>query len=224
KVTSLGDTKFLPITVGSGYLTDVGRVIVGQPIGIAFGYSADGNYQLDDFNITTSAGNPVDVSKITERNYHEYKYELKEGITSVAGVALKPGDRKYLDLTNDGLINSDDRTIISDSNPDFNIGLSNTFRYKQFNLNFFFEGVFGKDILNEFINRTQSGTSGAAPTLNLTQNYFFNRWTPNNPSNIYSALKSGTNNFVSSYYVEDASFIRFKNLSLGYTFDKSFLK
>src|SRR5690606_27354131 len=136
KVTSLGDAQFLPVTIGSGYLTDVGRVIVGQPIGTAFGYIADGNYQLDDFNITTSNGSPANVSNITERNYHLYTYDLKEGITSIAGVALKPGDRKYLDLNDDGIINSDDRTKISNSNPDFNIGFSNSFRYKQFNLSF----------------------------------------------------------------------------------------
>lgn len=224
KVTSLGDAQFLPVTIGSGHLTDVGRVIVGNPIGTAFGYIDDGIYQLSDFDIFTSSGSVANIANINERNYHLYTYNLKEGVTSVSGVNLKPGDRRYKDLNGDGVINADDRSVISDSNPDFNIGLNNSFRYKQFNVSFFFEGVFGKDILNAFTHRTESGLSGSAPTYNLTQDYFFNRWTPTNPSNKYAALKNGTNGFTSSYYVEDASFIRFKNLSLGYTFDKSIIE
>lgn len=223
KVLSLGDAQFLPVTIGNGHLTDVGRVIVGQPIGTGFGYIADGNYQLDDFIITNYVGDPANIENITERNLHLYNYQLKEGVTSIAGVNLKPGDRKYRDLNGDNVINAEDRTVISDGNPNFNIGFSNQFRYKQFDLGFFFEGVFGNEIMNDFIHRSESGLAGSAPVYNLTQDYYLNRWTPKNPSNTYSSIKNGTNGFVSTYYVEDGSFIRFKNLSLGYTFDQSFL-
>jgi len=70
----------------------------------------------------------------------------------------------------------------------------------------------------------ESGISGSAPVYNLSEDYYLNRWTPENPSNTYAGLKNGTNGFVSSYYVEDGSFVRFKNLSLGYTFDQSLLR
>jgi hypothetical protein len=53
-------------------------------------------------------------------------------------------------------------------------------------------------------------------SYNLTQNSWNNRWTPENPSNTYAGILNGTNDFVSSYYVEDASYIRLKNITLGY--------
>src|SRR5699024_6652369 len=77
---------------------------------------------------------------------------------------------------------------------------------------------------NAFIYRTEAGITGGAPTSNITQDYFNNRWTPTHPSNTYAGLKSTTSSFVSSYYVADASFVRFKNLSLGYTFDSPMLR
>lgn len=224
KVTSLGDAQFLPVSIAGGFLTDIGRVIVGQPIGTGFGYVADGNYQMDDFIITNAAGNPVDIANITEKNLHLYHYELKEGVTSMAGVSVRPGDRRYLDLNGDNVINADDRKVISDSNPKFNIGLSNQFRYKQFDLSFFLEGVSGRDIMNAFIYRSESRVGGGSPESNITADYFANRWTPEHPSNTYAGIKSNTNSLVSSYYVEDGSFVRFKNLSVGYTFDSNVLR
>ncbi|MEQ7801681.1 TonB-dependent receptor [Pedobacter sp. ASV1-7] len=217
KVLSLGKADFLPVAIGNGFLTDVGRVIVGNPIGTGFGYVADGNYQFSDFIITNSAGQVIDPSTITKMNYDNYTYKLNPGVVSVAAVSVKPGDRKYKDLDYNGVVNADDRKVISNSNPDFNIGFSNQFTYKQFDLSLFFEGVFGNEIMNAFINNSEAGLKGAAPAYNITKAYFDNRWTPENPSNTYSRLKNNTNDFVSSYYVEDGSFIRFKNLSLGYT-------
>lgn len=224
KVLSLGDSEFLPVVIGNGFLTDVSRVIVGSPIGTGYGYVADGNYQFSDFTITNSAGQVVDPSIITDRNFDNYTYKLNPGVVSVAAVSVKPGDRKYKDLDDNGVVNAEDRRIISDSNPDFNIGLANNFKYKQFDLSLFFEGVFGREIMNAFINNSEAGLKGAAPAYNITKEYFDNRWTATNPSNTYSRLKNNTNDFVSSYYVEDGSFVRFKNLSLGYTLNSTIAK
>ncbi|WP_353137051.1 TonB-dependent receptor [Pseudopedobacter sp.] len=217
KVLSLGDSEFLPVVISNGFLTDVSRVIVGNSIGTGFGYVADGNYQFSDFTITNSGGQVIDPSTITTGNYDNYTYTLNQGVTSIAAVSVKPGDRRYKDLDGNGIINAEDRKVISNSNPDFNIGFSNNFKYKQFDLTLFFEGVFGNEIMNAFINNSEAGLKGAAPAYNITKAYFDNRWTPSNPSNTYSRLKNNTNDFVSTYYVEDGSFVRFKNLSLGYT-------
>lgn len=220
KVLSLGSATFLPVTIGNGFLTDVGRVIVGQPLGTGFGYVANGNYQFADFNITDNSGNSINPSIINNTNFASYTYSLKPGITSISAVRPVPGDRKYKDLDGNNIINANDRTIISNSNPDLNVGFSNQFRYKQFDLGIFFEGVFGNQIMNAFVNNSEAGLKGAAPQYNITEEYYNNRWTPENPSNTYSRLKNNTNDFVSSYYVEDATFVRLKNLSIGYTLGK----
>lgn len=221
EVISLGDAQFIPVTIPNGSLTDVARVIVGQPIGTGFGYVFDGNYQLTDFTWKDKTTNAVvDPSTITTSNITQYNSTLNTGVVTINSIAVNPGDRKYKDISGpngvpDGTINSFDRTIISNSNPKFNLGFGNEFTYQNFDLNFFFEGVFGNQIMNAFTNMVEAGAKGST-SYNLTQNYWNNRWTPENPSNTYAALLDGTNDFVSSYYVEDASYVRLKNVTLGY--------
>ena len=217
----MGSASFLPVTIGNGFLTDVGRVIVGQPLGTGFGYIADGNYQFSDFIITDNSGNNINPSAINNSNFSNFNYNLKPEVPGISAVRPVPGDRKYKDLDGNNIINADDRTVISNSNPDLSIGFANQFKYKQFDFGVFFEGVLGNQIMNAFINNSEAGLKGATPQYNITEEYFKNRWTPENPSNTYSRLRNNTNDFVSSYYVEDASFIRLKNLSIGYTLSKS---
>ena len=119
---------------------------------------------------------------------------------------------------------SEDRKVISDSNPDFTMGFGNTFTYKGFELTLFFEGVYGRDILNEFKLCSESGFSGNTQFNNMRADGWYGRWTPENGSNTYSRLQNQSNTWVSSYYVEDGSYIRFKTLSLGYTFQGPKLK
>jgi len=229
KVISLGDADFLPVIIGNGALTDVARVIVGQPIGTGFGYVFDGNYQLTDFTWKDKTTNAIaDPSTINSSNIAQYTNTLNEGAVAINSITVNPGDRKYKDISGkdgvpDGTIDSYDRTVISNSNPDFNIGFGNEFRYKNFDLNFFFEAVVGAEIMNAFTNMVEAGAKGSS-SYNLTQSYWNNRWTPENPSNIYARLMNITNDIVSSYYVEDASYLRLKNITLGYTFDRKMLK
>jgi len=219
-VISLGGAQFLPVTIPNGALTDVARVIVGQPIGTGFGYVFNGNYQMTDFTWKDKTGAAVDPSTITSANMSQYIYTLKPGIVTINSIAVSPGDRKYKDISGpngipDGTINSYDRTVISNSNPKFNLGFGNEFSYRNFDLNFFFEGVYGNQIMNAFTNMVEAGAKGST-SYNLTQNYWNNRWTPENPSNTYAGILNSTNDFVSSYYVEDASYLRLKNVTLGY--------
>jgi TonB-linked SusC/RagA family outer membrane protein len=221
EVVSLGGAQFLPVIIGSGLLTDVARVVLNQPIGTGFGYQFDGNYQLTDFTWKEKATSAVvDPSTITSANISQYTSTLNTGVVSINSVATKPGDRKYKDLSGpngvpDGTIDSNDRTIISNSNPKFNLGFGNEFTYGNFDLNFFFEGVFGPQIMNAFTSMVEAGAKGAN-SYNLTQDYWANRWTPENPTNDKAGILNGTSDFVSSYFVEDASYIRLKNLVLGY--------
>ena len=165
----------------------------------------------------------------------QYKFELKPyldengnptGPVKIASeAATRPGDRKYKDLDGDGSVDSaNDRTVISDSNPDFTIGLTNNFTIGKFDINIFFEGVYGRDIMNEFKLRSESGKSGATQFSNLRKEAWLGHWTPENGSQTYGRLLNSTNTWVSSYFVEDGSFIRFKTLSVGYTLQNAALK
>ncbi|MCB0688015.1 MAG: hypothetical protein KDC53_15870, partial [Saprospiraceae bacterium] len=139
-----------------------------------------------------------------------------------AAPPLKPGDRKFIDQNNDGVINGDDRTFIGSAQPDFSFGINNTFSYKGFDLNLFIQGVSGNQIVNfnKFLIEQQNGTS------NITLEYFANRWTPQNPTNRYPKVNADpglSRRFISDAEVEDGSYLRLKNITLGYTLPESIL-
>ena len=228
EVISLGGAQFLPVIIGSGTLTDVARVVLNQPIGTGYGYVYDGIYQLTDFTwkdkVTLAV---VDPSTITSANIAQFTSTLNTGVVNINSITIKPGDRKYKDISGpngvpDGTIDSNDRAIISNSNPKFNIGFGNEFTYNNFDLNFFFEAVYGNQIMNAFTSMVEAGAKGAN-SYNLSQNYWTNRWTPENPTNEKAGILNGTSDFVSSYFVEDASYVRLKNVVLGYKLKGKFL-
>ena len=226
KVLDIGGIAYTSVNIAHGQLAnDISRIMVGQPIGIGYGYVADGNYQLNEFWAIDRNGRQFSADAIvTEGNYDSFKYRLKDGVVSINSVSVQPGDRKYRDLDGDNVVTTNDKTVISNSNPDFTMGLGNTFNIFGVELSFFFEGVYGRDIMNEFKLRSESGQSGGTQFNNLTKDAWYGRWSVENPSNTYSRLLNQTNTWVSSYYVEDGSFIRLKNVSLGYTFDSPKLK
>ena len=227
KVLDIGGIEYTSVNIAHGQMAnDISRIIVGQPIGVGYGYVADGNYQLSDFIAKDRNGtayeHPEDV--VTSSNINDFTFELKDGVTKLNSVNVQPGDRKYKDFDGDNEVTSNDRQVISDSNPDFTMGFGNTFTYKGFELTLFFEGVYGRDILNEFKLCSESGFSGNTQFNNMRADGWYGRWTPENGSNTYSRLQNQSNTWVSSYYVEDGSYIRFKTLSFGYTFQGPKLK
>ena len=226
KVKDIGGIEYTSVNIAHGQLAnDISRIMVGQPIGIGYGFVADGNYQLNEFWAVDKNGRSFSAETIvTDGNYDNYKYVLKDDVTSINSVTVQPGDRKYKDFDGDNEITANDKRVISDSNPDFTMGFGNTFNIFGVELSFFFEGVFGRDIMNEFKLRSESGQSGGTQFNNLKKEAWYGRWTVENPSNTYSRLLNQTNSWVSSYYVEDGSFVRLKNLSLGYTFDNPKLR
>jgi len=218
KVLDIGGIEYTMVNIGNGQLSsDISRIMVGEPIGIGWGYIADGNYQLEDFNITDKNGRMIPAEAVTSKNMGSYTYVLKDDVVSIAGKAVQPGDRKYKDIYgDDNVITTEDRTKISDSNPKFSMGFGNSFTFWDFDLNIFLEGVYGRQILNEFKLRSESGQSGGTQNNNLAKAAWDGRWTPENRSQTYSRLLNQTNTYCSSYYVEDGSYLRIKTLSLGY--------
>lgn len=173
---------------------------VGYPMGMMYGYIYEGTYKYDDFN---KSGN---------------SYTLKSNVPHFTSESnTQPGMPKYKDLNGDGIIDSNDRTIIGRGLPIHTGGFTNSFTYKGFDLSVFFQWSYGNDILNA--NRLFfESSNNKSRELNQYASYA-NRWTPENPnSDIPAATTSSSNKVFSSRVVEDGSFLRLKTVTLGYTF------
>ena len=217
KVKDLGGVDFIPIIMGGGWINNVGRVMVGHDIGTAYGYVFDGIYQIDDF--TWQDNSDPDIK------FDDRIFKLKPDVVSIKGVNVKPGSYKFknLDGSEDNVVDENDQTIISHSSPKFFGGINNTFRYKNFELSIFLSGSYGNEIFNE----SKFRLSGGAPIAwqNLSKEFWDNRWTPENPTNKYGTFSVETRNttalITSSYYVEDASYLKLKTVSLSYIIPSS---
>lgn len=162
---------------------------VGHPMSSFFGYQVIGLFQSD-----------------------------AEVASSPTQDGAEPGFFKYADLNGDGAITPDDRTFIGNPNPKFTYGLNLSFTYKNFDLSTFLYGSYGNDIFNwnrwwvDFWPSFQGQKS---------TDLLYNSWTPDNTSATVPKA-SNTSNFstntqVTSYYIEDGSYLRMKTLELGYT-------
>lgn len=189
EVLSLGGLEEF---VGAGFKGGgtISRTVVGEPLFHFYGLVSDGIYQ-----------NQAEVDAVFTAN---------PGQTTV-----QPGDIRFKDLNGDGDITSEDRAIIGNPYPDFNYGLNLSADYKNFDLNLFLTGVYGNDVFN---TNTYDLVGGANRLFNVSQEYYENRWTPTNPSTTTPRTNGAIqNNGVSDRFVEDGSYTRLKNVTLGYT-------
>ncbi|NME66771.1 SusC/RagA family TonB-linked outer membrane protein [Flammeovirga aprica] len=195
------DRMFFYASFSSNYPANNYIAQVGQPIGQMWGFRHDGLYQQDDFTY----------------NHNTQKYELKEGVPGIASIAqVQPGYEKYKDLNGDNVIDDNDMTVIGNALPDFFGGFNNSLTYKNIDFSIFFRYQIGHDILNA----TRLVTSD--PSVQQSYNKHVdvaNRWTPENPNtNIRST--DARDDKLTDRYVEDGSFIRLENITLGYTLPK----
>ena len=170
--------------------------MVGQPIGAFIGWKAVGIFQ-----------NQEEVD-----NY-------------ATQVGAEPGDIKFADIDNgtgNGVINEDDRTIIGYAQPKFIASLNNTLRYKDFDLTFFLQGVYG----NSIFNVTKVDMTSMSTICNQYASVL-DRWTgPGTSDTMPRAVYGDPNNNTrpSTRYIEDGSYLRLKNLTLGYNLPASVAK
>ncbi|MCK9629531.1 MAG: TonB-dependent receptor [Bacteroidales bacterium] len=179
------DTPMYLNQVSNSYVTIQS---VGHQANSFYGYVTDGIFQ-------------------TEEEVANHAVQI-EGATSV-------GDIKFKDLNNDGVIDTDDRTYIGNPNPDFIFSLSNTLRYKNFDMDIYLYGVAG----NEIYNGNRTITEGMSSAVNQSK-ATLNRWTSEGSSNkmpraVYE--DPSNNNRASDRWIEDGSFLRVRNVTIGYT-------
>lgn len=198
KVLELGGESYKDVGGGDGHLKtgSVHRLIVGQPIGLFYGYISDGIIQ----NAEELAAGPV-------------------------GPTNWIGGRRYLDISGpngvpDGVVNATyDRAIIGGPNPDFFGGFTNTISYKGFELNAFTQFSYGADIFNYNAMELELPSGGQNVYSDLV-----NRWTPSNPSDVYPKATTNRSAVFSDVFMEDGSYLKIKTLTLGYTFPASEIK
>ncbi|NSL90172.1 SusC/RagA family TonB-linked outer membrane protein [Chitinophaga solisilvae] len=133
------------------------------------------------------------------------------------GKTMLPGDIKYRDVNGDYIINDADRMIIGNGNPKGWGGFINTFKYKNFDLTLELQFMYGNDVLN-MTHHSGEDRTGLANSFRSVLNY----WTPSNQNTPIAAVRHPDAQYVTNVdtrWVEDGSFLRGKNLLLGYTFD-----
>lgn len=167
---------------------------IGKPIGSYYGYVVEGIYNTNE---------EVDAHLTADRR------------------TTQPGDFRFADLNGDGKITPDaDRKIIGDYYPDFTYGFSSSFSYKDFDFSFALQGVYGNEVLNtlkHYIAVPQGGMNNVAANVN--------RWkSPENSGNGMTPkanfTTTGNNTDISTYHVEDGSYLKVQNITLGYKFPK----
>ena len=169
---------------------------VGQPIGMFYGYQVEGMFRtVDDFE-----GAPIQFGR-----------PFEDALFATTWL----GDLKFKDVNGDGVVNSDDRTIIGNPHPDFTFGFTNSFRYKNIDLSIFMQGSYGNDIFN-VVDRAL--TAGNRTYTNQSPS-ILDYWSVDNPNASSPRLaRNDTPNInISDRYVEDGSYLRIQNVTLGYS-------
>lgn len=230
KLLSLSDTENATL-VGYGQWGDVVCVSeIGKPLYNFYGYKVEGVYK--DLNDIQNSAKPA-------------KYP-SDGVFS-RGNTVWVGDIKYKDVDENGVIDERDRTDIGSPLPKFTFGWTNTFRYKNLDLSIFLNGSYGNKVMNynsltlthmnsTWTNQLQSVVSKRArlepidPTIVYADG---SKWydhidnvrvkNPGTKIPHTSINDPNDNDRISDRYVEDGSFLRIKNITLGYTFPKALL-
>ncbi|HEY6975877.1 MAG TPA: TonB-dependent receptor [Chitinophagaceae bacterium] len=202
KVLNLGDVDKLGYrTTKGGYSVNEPfmYLVVGEPFGQMYGYGYEGTWK---------------------------ESESKEA----AAYGQLPGDRKFTDVNHDGAIDENDLKVIGNAFPDFIFGWTNRLSYKDFELTFLIQGSQGNDLFNEGRIRLESPGEGTSTRL-------LDRWTPENQdtdvpafidektredANLTSTVAIGSDQRLERW-VEDASYVRLKNITLAYNFPRSLI-
>jgi TonB-linked SusC/RagA family outer membrane protein len=144
--------------------------------------------------------------------------DIPDGTALLTSSDVVGGEPLFYDQDEDGTIGESDETIIGNPNPDFTWGLTNNFTYKNFDVSIFFQGSHGGEIFNMTNVQLYNGDA------NTTKEYFNNAWTESNTDTDDPRVGNGSNREMSSRFIEDGSYVRLKNLSIGYTLPSTIIE
>lgn len=192
---------------------------VGAPVGQFYGFETEGLYQVSDFNY----------------NERTRTYTLKEGVPCQGNAAtVRPGMWKFRDRDGNGVIDENDKAVIGNASPKIYGGLTNNFFYRNFDLSVFLTFSIGNDVLNA--TKLINAKTGVQNTTALAVSSSSNRWMTINaagdivtdPAELEALNRGKTiaayydmeqgDNYIHSWAVEDASYLKLSNITLGYTF------
>ncbi|MGB3776570.1 MAG: SusC/RagA family TonB-linked outer membrane protein, partial [Leeuwenhoekiella sp.] len=229
KVLSLAtETGILNRTLQQGSdITIVTRTAPGKPIGQYYGYKVIGRFnEATDFFYRNDAGEVVPTA-------------LPEGL-AIGENGVWIGDYIFEDVNSDGVINEQDRDYIGNPLPDFTYGIGNTFKYKGFDLNVQLSGAFGNEVVNyqrRFLENPRENTNLLSSALGYAQLELIDPNGPNDYRNVQivggdpympriaASSAASTSNFrFSDRFLEDGSYLRIQNVSLGYNFPRELIE
>jgi TonB-linked SusC/RagA family outer membrane protein len=174
----------------------VTNTVVGSPIGMFYGYKTDGLFK-DQATLNAAPlqfGQPVGTGA---------------GETSL-------GDVKYVDVNKDGKIDASDKTFIGNPHPKFTFGFTNNFKYQNFDCSVFLQGSYGNDVMN--LTRRGGTTNASLYDNQLVQALDYYSATNTGSNNPRPIADSANNNLlISDRYVEDGSYLRIQNITIGYS-------
>ncbi len=188
EVTDLGLAESIVPSVGGATLGYISPSVikVGEPLGTFYGYKFKGIVQSS-----------TDVAALPTQSF----------------IALEPGNPYYEDVNGDGVVNSDDQTVIGNAQPKISFGLNTSLKYKNFDFFLALAGTAGNKVYNALAVRMTKFTGYYNCLASVAD-----RWTATNPSNVIQKASNDITIVSDDRFVENGSYLRFKNIQLGYTF------
>lgn len=226
KVKELYMSDYMEIVSGWAQTSEFNKsdymIRVGQSLGQMYGYRLKGIYTMDDFTYDAQ----------------QQQYIIKPGIAYDKSRYPKPGYWKFEDLDNTGEIDEKDREVIGNANPKLYGGMTNTFTYKGFDLSIFLNFSIGNKVYsankmyytkfnNQWRNTLKEEAMNRFTVMNANGEYIFHdpaQLAEVNKNRNYVSVEGSSDLYFHSGYVEDGSFLKINNISLGYTLPRELTK
>ena len=226
KVKELYMSDYMEIVSGWAQTSEFNKsdymIRVGQSLGQMYGYRLKGIYTMDDFTYDA----------------YQQKYILKEGIPYDKSRYPKPGYWKFEDIDKNGEITDKDREVIGNANPKLYGGMTNTLTWKGFDLSIFLNFSIGNKVYsankmyytkfnNQWRNTLKDEALSRFTVMNAKGEYIFNdpvQLAEVNRNRNYVSIEGSSDLYFHSGYVEDGSFLKINNISLGYTLPRELTK